>query len=79
MSAEDLFAEFDRAVESDYPSLMPDADAVPSPPLRPTLAELQVLISKFQARIRIPERRNDRLELKVDELQEDFHKLKNII
>lgn len=58
MSAEDLFTEFDKAVESDPPPLMPDTNAVPPPP-RPTDAELQVFVTKLQARIRILERHND--------------------
>ena len=76
MSAEDLFAEFDRAVESDPPPLIPDPNAVPPPPPRPTLGELQVLITELQARIRMLERRNDRLEDKIDELQEVVKELK---
>ena len=76
MSAEDLFAEFDKAVESDPPPLMPDANAVPPPPPRPTVAELQVLVSELQARITILERRNDRLEDKIDELREVVRDLK---
>ena len=46
MSTEDLFAEFDRAVESDHPPLMPDSNPVPSPP-RPSIAELQMLITEL--------------------------------
>ncbi|KAL1803648.1 hypothetical protein ACET3Z_032295 [Daucus carota] len=76
MSAEDLFAEFDRAVESEAPPLMPDPSVAPPPPPRPTLGELQVLITELQARIRILERRNDRLEDKIDELREVVRDLK---
>ena len=76
MSAEDLFAEFDRAVESEPPPLMPDPNVALPPPPRPTLGELQVLVSELQARIRMLERRNDRLEDKIDELQEVVKELK---
>ena len=76
MSAEDLFAEFDKAVETEPPPLMPDPNVVPPPPPRPTLGELQVLVTELQARIRILERRNELLELKIDELQDIVRDLK---
>ena len=76
MSAEDLFAEFDKAVESDPPPLVQDPNAVPPSPPRPTFGELQVLITELQERIRMLERRNDRLEDKIDELQEVVKELK---
>ena len=79
MSAEDLFAEFDKAVESEPQSLMRDPNAVPPPP-RPTVGELQVLISNLQARIKILERCTSHLELKIDELQDIVkeHKMENV-
>ena len=76
MSAEDLFTEFDKAVETEPPPLMPDPNVVPPPPPRPTLGELQVLVTELQARIRILERRNELLELKIDELQDIVRELK---